>query len=273
MPATGRARAASGPETPPRPFGARHLSGTRIAHLFTLLALLAWWGYAQIVPPYQVPGPGLVAARMWDFVTDPYLLTQILVSLAHIGVAIAISFVLGSALAATARFVPATRMLIDGVLTPFLNAFSGIGWLFLALLWFGLDHSTVVFAVTMILIPLTAINVRTGLQELDGDLMELGLSLSRAAPRRFARLVLPMLVPYFFAALRMSFGVSWKVVLTAELFGGNAGLGYILNVARQEFDTETIFAVIAFILIFVVLCEQVLFRPVQRRLDRRYARA
>jgi len=62
-------------------------------------------------------------------------------------------------------------------------------------------------------------------------------------------------------------------VLTAELFGGNAGLGYLLNVARQEFDTETIFAIIAFILMFVVICEQLLFRPVQRRLDRRFARA
>jgi len=91
--------------------------------------------------------------------------------------------------------------------------------------------------------------------------------------RRFARIVLPLLVPYFFAALRTSFGVSWKVVLTAELFGGNAGLGYLLNVARQELDTETIFAVIAFILLFVVICEQVIFRPMQRKLDRRYSRA
>jgi ABC-type nitrate/sulfonate/bicarbonate transport system permease component len=115
--------------------------------------------------------------------------------------------------------------------------------------------------------------VRAGLQELDEDMMEMGLSFTRSAWRRFALIVVPLLVPYFFAALRISFGVSWKVVLTAELFGGNAGLGYLLNVARQEFDTETIFAIIAFILMFVVICEQLLFRPVQRRLDRRFARA
>ena len=44
---------------------------------------------------------------------------------------------------------------------------------------------------------------------------------------------------------------SWKVALTAELFGGNAGLGYLVNVARQEFDTPTIFAVIVLIIAFV----------------------
>jgi len=73
-----------------------------------------------------------------------------------------------------------------------------------------------------------------------------------------------------FAALRTSFGVAWKVTLTAELFGGNAGIGYILHVARQEFDTETIFAVILFILLFVALMDVFVFRPLQRRLDRRY---
>jgi ABC-type nitrate/sulfonate/bicarbonate transport system permease component len=251
----------------------RQLSGTRIAHLFTLLALLAWWLYSQTVPAYQMPGPGAVFLRMVDFVTTPFLLSQLWISIYHISLAIGLAFLVGSALAFFARFVPVTRMLIDTVLTPFLNAFAGIGWLFLALLWFGLNHTTVIFAVTMILIPLTTINVRAGLQELDEDMMEMGLSFSRSGRRRFLRIVLPLLVPYFFAALRISFGVSWKVVLTAELFGGNAGLGYLLNVARQEFDTETIFAIIAFILVFVVICEQLLFRPVQRRLDRRYARA
>ncbi len=271
--AKARAGGMSAPSATPRLSAAWHLSGTRIAHLFTLLVLLVWWAYSLVVPAYQMPGPGAVFLRMADFVTTPFLLSQLAVSIFHISVAIALAFFIGSALAFTARFVPVTRMLIDTILTPFMNAFAGIGWLFLALLWFGLNHTTVIFAVTMILIPLTAINVRAGLQELDEDLMEMGLSFTRSGSRRFARIVLPILVPYFFAALRISFGVSWKVVLTAELFGGNAGLGYLLNVARQEFDIETIFAIIAFILVFVVICEQLLFRPVQRRLDRRFARA
>jgi ABC-type nitrate/sulfonate/bicarbonate transport system permease component len=82
-----------------------------------------------------------------------------------------------------------------------------------------------------------------------------------------------MLVPYAFAALRTGFGVAWKVTLTAELFGGNAGVGYLLNVARQEFATETIFAIILFILLFVAAVETLLFRPLQRHLDRRYRHA
>ncbi|MFA6266980.1 MAG: ABC transporter permease subunit [Pseudolabrys sp.] len=247
-------------------------SGTVLAHLFTIGFLLAWWGYSLIVPAYQLPGPAIVAQRAVTFLTDSDDIAQLLLSLFHVSVAIVAAFVIGCALAALAQYVEPLRLLIDGRLTPFLNAFSAIGWLFLAMLWFGLDSFTVIFAVTLILIPFTIINVRTGLQELDGDLIELGHSLSRNPLQLGLRIVIPLLVPYLFAALRNSFGVSWKVVLTAELFGGSGGVGYLLNIARQQFDTETIFAVIGFILVFVAFAEIVLFRPIQRHLDRSFGR-
>lgn len=227
----------------------------------------------MVVPSYQLPGPLPVARRIVSFLTDADEIAQLCLSLAHVGLAIVIAFIAGCALAALAHYVKPLRLLIDGRLTPFLNAFSGIGWLFIAMIWFGLNSVTVVFAVTLILLPFTIINVRTGLQELDNDLVEMGRSLSRSSWRRAEKIIIPLLMPYLFAALRTSFGVSWKVVLTSELFGGNAGVGYLLNVARQEFDTETIFAIIVFILIFVVAAEVILFRPIQRRLDRRFARA
>ncbi|MDI1342616.1 MAG: ABC transporter permease subunit [Pseudolabrys sp.] len=243
-----------------------------LAHLFTLAMVLLWWGYSTVVPSYQLPGPWQVARRIAGFLTDANETAQLGLSLLHVGLAIGIAFVTGCTLAALAHYVRPLRLLIDGRLTPFLNAFSGIGWLFIAMIWFGLNSVTVVFAVTLILLPFTIINVRTGLQELDNDLVELGRSLSRSAWRRAGKIAVPLLMPYLFAALRTSFGVSWKVVLTSELFGGNAGVGYLLNVARQEFDTETIFAIIVFILIFVVAAEVILFRPIQRKLDRRFAR-
>jgi NitT/TauT family transport system permease protein len=246
---------------------------TAVAHLFTLAALLAWWGYSQFVPDYQLPGPFQVARRMLSFATTTEELKQLGLSLFHVTAAIAIAFVLGCVLAALAHTVKPLRLAIENRLTPFLNAFSGIGWLFLAILWFGLNDVTVIFSVTLILLPFTIINVGAGLQELDRDLIELGHSLTRSRFRHVRKVVMPLLLPYLFTALRTSFGVSWKVVLTAELFGGDSGVGYLLNVARQEFDTVTIFAIIFFILLFVAAAEIVFFRPIQTGLDRRFARA
>jgi NitT/TauT family transport system permease protein len=239
-------------------------------HGFTIVVIALWWVYAQFVPAYLLPGPLPVLRRMAEFVTNAQLSLQLAISLGHVAAAMVLSFLLGATLAFAAHYVVVLRKLVDARITPFLNAFSGIGWLFLAILWFGIDSTTVIFAVTMILIPFATINLRTGLIELDSELVELGRSLSRSRLIRFVKLTVPMLVPYGFAALRTSFGVAWKVTLTAELFGGNAGVGYLLNVARQEFETETIFAIILFILLFVACVETLFFRPLQRRLDRRY---
>lgn len=257
----------SAPRDRPVPrFGAREVA----LHGFTLGMFGAWWAASLVIPPYMMPGPVLTLQRMAAFLTDPLLALQLAASLAHVATALTLSVVIGTVLAVCAHLFPVSRRLIDARVTPFLNAFSGIGWLFLAILWFGVNSVTVVFAVTMILIPFAVINVRAGLNELDQDLIELGRSLTRDRLRRVRTVVVPLLVPYLFSTLRISFGVAWKVVLTAELFGGNLGVGYLLNTARQEFDTETIFAIILFILLFVAGVETLVFRPVQRRLDQRY---
>lgn len=239
-------------------------------NLFTLAAFGAWFALARTVPDYQLPGPWVVLTRMPDFLSDPKLRWALVVTLGHVVVAFAVAFVIGCALATAAYRFVLLRILIDARITPFLNAFSAIGWLFLAILWFGLSSLTVVFTVTMILIPFTSINIRVGLNELDAELTELGQSLTTNPLLKFQKILLPLLVPYIFATLRNSFGVCWKVVLTSELFGGNAGLGFVLNTARQEFDTATIFAIILFILLFNALVETLVFRPIQNRLDRRY---
>ena len=124
----------------------------------------------------------------------------------------------------------------------------------------------------MVLIPFAIINLRTGILEMDTEILELGKSLTRTAKKSLFSLKAPMLFPYAFATLRTSFGVSWKVVLTAELFGGAGGMGYILNKSRQEFETEMIFAVIAFIITFVIIAEILFFSPIQSPLDKRYIR-
>ena len=246
--------------------------GVLLAHAVTVAALLAWWVYSLVVPSYLIPAPQLVGSKMLDYLTEPDLRVQLFISAAHVAVSMTAALVLGGALAVLAHACIPLRLLIDGRITPFLNAFSGIGWLFLGVIWFGINGVTVVFSVTLVLLPFVIINLRTGLQELDSELGELGHSLSRSRLRAFALISIPQLIPYLFATLRTCFGVAWKVMLTAELFGGNAGIGADLNEARQQLDSETIFALILFILVFVVATETLVFRPLQRRMDGRLHR-
>ncbi len=108
------------------------------------------------------------------------------------------------------------------------------------------------------------------LAALDQELDEMSRSFGRERWRSFALIVVPGLLPFAAATLRIMFGVAWKVTLTAELFGGSSGLGYLINLARQEYDTDTIFTVIVFIIIAVYLADRFIFLPLERYTARQF---
>lgn len=247
-------------------------TGTKatVAMGFALSLAAAWIIAANYLPPYLLPSPAAVGAAALRFFTSPRLLGHLAATLLHIGSAITFSFVLGTALAILAYYVRLTAPAIHQRVSPFLNSFSGIGWTLLAVIWFGVSTPTVIFAIAVVLLPFAIINVREGLQALDSDVAEMSRSFTRTRSRQFRLIVLPALVPYLAATLRIMFGVAWKVALTAELFGGASGLGYLINLARQEYDTEMVFTVILFIILAVYLADRLIFLPLERASARQF---
>jgi len=238
------------------------------AHLFTLAFLAAWWGYSLTVPQFVLPGPVPVAIRLWQFFTTYNLYKHAFASLEHILEAMAISLIVGGVLALAAHYLPVLRLAVHGRLSPFLNSFSGIGWTLLSIVWFGVNEFTVVFAISVVLTPFAIINMREGLETLDRELLEMAASFTRNRWREFGKIVVPALMPFVFATLRISFGVSWKVALAAELFGGRTGLGYLFNLAQQNFDIRLILVVIIVIIAFVYGTDRIVFAPLQARFGR-----
>ena len=204
--------------------------------------------------------------------TVPALARNALASVLHVGCAVSAAFVLGMSLALLAHYVPLFRTLIHRRISAFLNSFSGIAWALLAVLWFGVNQFTVIFAVTVILLPFTLINIREGLANLDAEIVEMGQSFSNLTLRNLRLVILPLLLPFIVATLRISFGVAWKVTLTAELLGGDKGLGYIVNIATQEQNTARVVAVSLMIVVFVRVLDRYGFEPVQRHLALAYQR-
>jgi NitT/TauT family transport system permease protein len=250
----------------------RWLAGrTLAAHLFTVLFLAVWQAASFVAPSYLLPSPIQVVQRLWMFVTSMRDLGHLGASLYHVGAAIAISFVIGSLLALIPYYVPVLRFAIERRIGPFLNAFSAIGWTLLSIMWFGVTPLTVIFAISAVLVPFALVNMSAGLANLDPEILEMAGSFTRRRWRMFTLVIVPSLYPFIFATLRIMFGVAWKVTLTAELFGGNSGLGYMVNMARQEFDTATIFAAIVFIIGFVHGMDQYVLAPLQANVSRHYA--
>lgn len=241
------------------------------AHLFTLAVLLAWLGASWFAPPVVFPGPLPVLRSLWEFASSARGWGHLVASIVHVCGAVAVSLVIGGVLAFAAHYVAAVRFAIHNRLGPFLNSFSGIGWMLLALMWFGVSGTSVVFAISAVLIPFALVNLAAGLVALDAQMTEMGRSFTHDRWRLFAKITLPSLLPFVFATVRIMFGVAWKVTLTAELFAGDKGLGYVINLARQDYDTSMIFAAIILIIAFVYASDRFVLAPLQARFERQYA--
>lgn len=229
--------------------------------------LIAWYFGSKHVQPYLLPSPQSVGSKVLDLLgRDPTLAENTLVSAERVVVSVVLAIGLGSALVIVARYVPVLRRFIVNRFMPFMNAMPALGWAIIGLFWFHVSNSGVVFVEVVILLPFVMINMWEGMKELDNDLLEMTMSFTRNRPRTLIKVVLPLLLPYFFASLRISFGTAWKIALFAELFGAPSGLGYLINLAQQNTDSVTVFAAIIIIIGIVFLVQRLVFDQIEKLL-------
>lgn len=229
-----------------------------------LLVLVAWYVWSTRVPEFVIPSPLKVLRIGVEMFYHPDYVQHTFLSLLRVLVSVGLALLVGTVFCFTGRYVPTFRVFIPERLLPFLNAFPSLGWAMLAVIWFGVSDASVVFVETAILLPFCMINVWEGFKTLDTELEEMGRSFTRSGIRRLFKITLPMLFPYLFSALRVSYGVAWKVSLVAELFGAQKGIGYLLNLTRQNFDTPVMLGAVVAIIGQVYLVDKYLFQSIER---------
>ncbi len=247
------------------PSGWRHWLVSRLlGEGLIVLAIFGWWLLSLTMPDFILPGPTAVALQMWELFTKPQYLMHVATSTARVVLAVLIAVLLGSFLAFLPRWFPVTEVIVHERIKPLLNSFPSVGWAILAIIWFGPSHATIVFIMVMILTPFCLVNVSEGLKELDGEILEMARSFTR---NRFAvlfKITLPLLAPYLISALRIAYGVGWKIALVAELFGTESGMGVLLQQAQSVADATTVFATCLAIVIIFWIGEKLIVDPLSR---------
>lgn len=230
-----------------------------------VLAILGWWLFSKDLPAFVMPTPMMVGAKVLEFFTEPRLGWHAVISFVRVGAAVAIATVLAMILGLLTRRYPVLEELVERRLLTFLNSFPSVGWAILAVIWFNISDGTVIFIQVVIVLPFCLINVLEGLRQLDPELMEMGQSLTRARRRLFTRLVLPLVMPFLIAGLRVAYGIAWKIALVAELFGAPSGLGYLLMQAQVRADATLVFACCIIIVLIFGTVDRFVLRPLALR--------
>ena len=262
--------------SPDRPIGAGHASAFSqrvVAELFVVFAVLIWWLTSKQLPPNVFPSPYNVLLEMGRLATDAEFWKNAAATASRVLCAVVLSTILGTALGVLPRYFNWLGGIVDDVLVPFFNSFPAIIWAILGTVWFGLSSLAIIIVQTLIVFPFCLVNVAEGRKDLGKEEVEMGRSFGRSPWAIFWRIELPMLSPFIIAGARISYGVCWKISLIAELFGGRSGLGYMMQMAQDFGNPDTIIAICLTIVIFVIVGDALVLRPLSRLFQPRVASA
>lgn len=243
----------------------RRTPGRWLADALVLAVIVAWWAFARRLPEFVLPGPAAVFSRLAVLFTDPDFLVHTLASTLRVVASVVLALILGGGLALLQRAVPALDWAIRGGVQPFLSSFPSIGWAILAAIWFPPGDFSIMFVQVAILVPFTLINIAEGLRQMDPEMVEMARSFTRSPTRATWLVMLPLIAPYIMGALRIAYGIGWKISLVAELLGSSSGLGYLMLRAQGSGDLTTVIAASFAIVVLFIAGEKCVIDPLARR--------
>jgi NitT/TauT family transport system permease protein len=243
----------------------RGAASTRL--LSWLVLLLVWEAAAQLAGSRLFPPASEVLLAMGQEIASGALLYNLAITLGRVAAAFAISMLLGAALGLAMGVWRRLDIILDSAVTALLNL-PALVVIVLMYVWFGLNETAAIGAVTLNKLPTTAVVVREGARAIDRDLMEMAHSFRVRRWPTLRHVVLPQLYPYLFAAARSGLAIIWKIVLVVELLGRSNGVGFEIQIYIQLFDVTHILAyTLAFILV-VQAIEWAMLQPLERRATR-----
>lgn len=232
-----------------------------------LLLAAAWEAAAAAWGPLVLPDPRSAFATLDKLLTQGDALAELAVTarraLAGFGLSVAAGTVLGLAAGLSVTASTVARPLVTVLMgTP------PIAWLVLAMLWFGAGDGTPVFTVFLASFPVVFVGALQGARTLDNDLRTMAQAF-RLPPRMLLLdLYLPHVVSYLFPAWIAALGMSWKIVVMAELLATENGVGAALAVSRSHLDTAATMAWIVAVVGLLLAVEYLAFEPVKREIER-----
>jgi len=144
----------------------------------------------------------------------------------------------------------------------------GITYAVMALVIFGISVDGPILAVALVSMPYIAINVAEGIEGADQKLIDMSRAFRRSERDILRHVLIPSIMPFAVAGVRLSFAYAWKVEQLTEVFGSSSGVGFKI---RQEFEDFSYTGVLAWVLLFIIfmlLLERFVLVRLERRLFR-----
>ncbi len=216
------------------------------------------------LPAFILPAPLQVWGRLVEVVVNGSLWSNTWVTIQEVILGLS----LGTILAILLGYLVAKSRLVERLLSPYLVASQAIPVVALApllVLWFGPGMFSKVLICGLIVFFPVLVNTIVGVRAVPEELRDLMRSLHASHVQIMVYLELPAALPILLGGLRIGATLSVIGAVVGEFVGADKGLGFLVNIARGQYDTALVFVAIA-TLIAMALCLYGLVILFERRL-------
>jgi ABC-type nitrate/sulfonate/bicarbonate transport system permease component len=224
-----------------------------------VLALLAIWQAMSVAYDLQLilPPPLAVGRTIVDTLTlstdrwlyGPNIYQHLAASFVRAisGFTIAAAFAIPLGLL-VGRF-RAVREYVDPVIRA-LYPIPGIAWIPLAILWFGLGNTAVIFVVFIAEFFPLYFNTEAGARNINPILIDAARCFGAKRFTLVRRVILPASIPFIITGMRIALGGAWRMIVAGEMLASQSGIGSVLMESRYQLRATDL--MMAMILISIV---------------------
>lgn len=229
----------------------------------TLAFVAAWWGASLLMEPgtrrlFLPAPPDVIGQAVHIFRTEP-MAAHLGVTLEEVAVAFLAAVFLGIPAGLVMGWYRDVDASVNGLITCF-NAMPRIVFMPLMMIWFGLGIPSKIAVGFLTAVPVIVLTTLSGVVGVDKALVTVSRSFGASNRQVFWTVVLPSSVPPIMAGLRLGMGLAIVGVIVGELFAARSGLGYLINIYGNTFQTASMLVVI----ILVALIATAILVPLQR---------
>ena len=207
------------------------------------LFLVAWELYGRRTDPILFTYPTAVIHAAWQLLRSGELVRQLAVSLSALAAGFGISLFLGVGLG----LAMGRSRLAEALCEPHINALYAtpqVALTPLLMMWLGLGFGVKVAIIFLFVFFPILINTASGAKNVSASMVEVGQAYLASRRQILLKVVFPAALPFIMAGIRIAVGRGLVGMIVAELFTAITGLGAMLSLYGNIFETAKMFVVI-----------------------------
>jgi len=247
----------------------KNVIAKKIAFYVILVALWQVISMSNVWPNNVFPSPYEVGEDLAYSAADGSLFFGIGTSILRLVVGLAIAIVGGVVLGIFMARVETVNQTI-GSLVLGLQSIPSIAWVPLAILWFGLTDTGIIFVTAIGAIFAVTINTYTGVKNINPHYIEAARNMGAKGTQLVTNVLIPAAFPYMISGFKQGWAFAWRGVIGAELLFSFLGLGFLLNVGRQLNDVSEVIAIMLVIMMIGIAVDGFIFKKIENKVMSRW---